>query len=144
MVNVTKFWARVDKCEPGPGCWMWTGPPGNHGYGQSWVDGTVTTAHRVSYELEIGPVPDGLFVLHRCDVKLCVRPSHLYAGTHQDNMDDVARSGHPRRKLSRFEVLEIRRLLSLGASQRTIAERFGVSQRAVWNISCGRTYRYVT
>ena len=63
-------------------------------YGQVKVGDTMVGAHRVSYEAYHGAVPDGLHVLHKCDVKCCVNPEHLYAGTHKDNMQDMFRRGY--------------------------------------------------
>lgn len=91
-----RFWAKVDK---GDGCWEWTGGRANRGYGHvEPVRGQNRSAHRVSWELTNGPIPDGLWVLHRCDNPPCVRPSHLFLGTHADNMRDMEAKGrgkHP-------------------------------------------------
>jgi hypothetical protein len=79
------------------------------------------------------------WVLHRCDNKMCVRPSHLYSGSHQENMDDVSRSrNHPKRRLTQAEAEEIR---ASDEAQRTLAKRYGVSQKAVWMVKHGITYR---
>lgn len=78
------------------GCVEWIGCVGSrHGYGKVHVDVRCRpeTAHRVAYQLFIGPIPDGLFVLHSCDNRRCVSPTHLVLGTHQDNMDDMVRKG---------------------------------------------------
>jgi hypothetical protein len=76
-------------------------------------------------------------------VKLCVRPEHLFAGSHRANMDDLARKcRHPRRTLTTADVLVIRELLARRVPQRDIAARFGLSQRSVHNIVHGLTYRY--
>jgi HNH endonuclease len=77
-----QFWLHVRKTE---GCWLWTGPT-NGRYGRV---GRRTYAHRVSYELEHGPIPDGLFVMHNCDTPLCVRPDHLRVGTAKENTQDA-------------------------------------------------------
>jgi hypothetical protein len=92
-----RFWTRVSK---GEACWLWTG--GQTGgsdpqrrYGQFWAgrNGGHVYAHRFSWELHRGQIADGLLVLHRCDVTLCVNPEHLFLGTQLDNMQDMARKG---------------------------------------------------
>jgi len=78
------FWSQVKK---GDGCWLWKGPT-NGRYGRV---GRRTYAHRVSYELAHGPIPEGLFVMHKCDTPLCVRPDHLRVGTPKENTQDAVR-----------------------------------------------------
>lgn len=85
--------------EPNTGCWLWTG--GTHRFGHGYIligsrsNGTreCVGAHRVSFELFCGPIPNGLFVCHRCDVPQCVNPDHLFLGTAKDNMMDAAKKG---------------------------------------------------
>ena len=88
-----QFWAKVEKTET---CWIWTGgvnKPGVRGgeHGIVCIHNRHVFAHRFSYELHNGPIPEGLFVLHHCDVPRCVNPAHLYVGTQQDNMNDAKR-----------------------------------------------------
>lgn len=102
------FWAKVNKFGeipkhvPSVGrCWMWTAcTQGNYGKFALFIK--PVAAHRVAYMLFRGEIPRGMFVLHKCDVPLCVRPSHLYIGTHSDNMrDSVNKKRHvDARKLS--------------------------------------------
>lgn len=87
-----RFWSRVHK---GDDCWLWMGSTNNKGYG-TIHDPTVgrnVYTHRVSYELNIGPIPSGLEVCHTCDNPPCVRPDHLFVGTHQENMRDMVVKG---------------------------------------------------
>ncbi len=103
-----RFWAKVDRNGPipphtpklGP-CWLWTGCTFRGGYGQIWVGGAkrIDMAHRVAYRLEVGPIPDGQMLRHRCDTPLCVRPDHLAPGSGQDNVDDRQARGRSARGL---------------------------------------------
>lgn len=80
-----KFWKYVNKTES---CWFWTGGRTVWGYGQTNSLGQKNTSHRLSWEIHNGPIPEGLCVLHKCDVPLCVRPDHLFLGTSLDNARD--------------------------------------------------------
>lgn len=79
------------------GCWIWMGGTqiigGSRTYGRLWVGGKMVRAHRVSYEVYNGPIPDGMLVCHRCDIQPCVNPAHLFLGTHKDNENDKVRKG---------------------------------------------------
>jgi hypothetical protein len=95
-----RFWERVKK---GAGCWLWTGYRMPNGYGRmgagGWSkNGGSLLAHRVSYELHKGSIPDGICVMHSCDNPRCVNPAHLSLGSQADNMADKARKGRARRK----------------------------------------------
>jgi hypothetical protein len=93
--EVARFWESVAKAE---GCWEWTALLKRNGYGSFYRNrGVKVAAHRYSWELHHGPVPDGLFVCHRCDNPKCVRPDHLFLGTHRDNMDDMWAKGRANR-----------------------------------------------
>ena len=92
-----RFWAKVDRYGPG-GCWLWTASKRNKGYGAfafTGADGVAvqTRAHRLSFEAFNVPIPDGLCVLHRCDVPACVNPDHLFLGTKADNNRDMVKKG---------------------------------------------------
>jgi hypothetical protein len=80
-----RFWAKVDKLEP-DGCWEWTAFKQPAGYGTFQLHGRSSLAHRVAYELEHGPIPNGLEIDHLCKNPSCVRPSHLEAVTREENM----------------------------------------------------------
>lgn len=86
-----RFWPKVNKTES---CWLWTGSKTRAGYGEFHGEVWKTIrAHRWLYEKEYGPIPHGLHICHHCDTPACVRPSHMFVGTHLDNMRDCARKG---------------------------------------------------
>lgn len=96
-----RFWRRVDRDQQG--CWLWKGTTIGHGYGSLANKGRPVYAHRLSWEIHYGPIPPGIFVCHHCDVRNCVRPDHLFLGTHLDNVRDMLSKGrmgqqiHPER-----------------------------------------------
>ena len=83
--------------EPNSGCWLWVAAVDKDGYGQFWSDGNTRHAHRTSYRLYVGEIPESLCVLHRCDVSACVNPAHLFLGTHADNIVDKVAKGRQAR-----------------------------------------------
>lgn len=120
-----------------PGCWIWAACVTEAGYGQIGLKNKVLYAHRVSWELYYREIPDGLNVLHKCDVPGCVNPSHLFLGTHQDNTADMVSKGRGvngelvgTSKLTENDIMEIR---ASEESQYKLAEKYGVDQT---NISC--------
>jgi len=134
---------------------MFLGPWTSQGYGHLSYDGQVFRAHRISYELRCGPVPEDKMVLHKCDHRYCVNPEHLFIGTAQDNVRDMINKGRDvfgenfgenngQAKLTEDEVLQIKRLLAVGQhSQTEIGDMFGVSRGAVKQIKTGKTWRHL-
>lgn len=79
--------------EPNSGCWLWIGSVKPNGYGNFFLDGGFTQAHRAAYIAFVGPIPDGMVVCHQCDNKACVNPSHLRVGSHKDNSREATQRG---------------------------------------------------
>jgi hypothetical protein len=79
--------------EPNTGCWLWIAAVSKSGYGASYNNGKQQSAHRMSWEIENGKIPEGMFVCHKCDEKTCVNPDHLFLGTPKDNMQDMINKG---------------------------------------------------
>jgi HNH endonuclease len=135
--------AMVPEC----GCWLWLGP-GNP-YGQIGIrgEGAPTSVHRVMWEHENGPIPDGMFVLHKCDIGLCCNPNHLFLGTQQDNMTDKVNKQRQARGekmwnalLTEPAVIEIR---ESSLPYAVLAEKFGVSKRAIKAVRTRQNWKHV-
>lgn len=134
------FWRFVRKSEEVNGCWVWTGKSSGYRYGAFNIKGRVVMAHRFSWEMANGEIPNGLHVLHHCDNGFCVKPSHLFVGTHLDNMNDKNRKGRANppigsrnawAKLTENEVKTIRRRYKRGETQVSLASEYGVSQTTI-------------
>lgn len=143
-----RFWSKVRKTDK---CWIWTAGIRNlSGYGQFWFQGRSVLAHRFSFALARGPLPDSDILLHSCDNRLCVNPEHLSIGTHDQNVRQAVErnrtshgEAHHNHLLTEDQVIEIRQALKQGEFQRAIAERFGISQITVSNIKTEKTWRRV-
>ena len=92
-----RFWKKVNKAAP-DGCWEWTAQTSELGYGRLKVNSNPCYAHRVSWEIHNGDIPNGLCVLHSCDNPPCCNPSHLFLGTHADNAADRTLKGRTCRR----------------------------------------------
>ena len=132
-----RFMAKISP-EPNSGCWLWDGSLNTSGYGKMSVKNKTTNAHRISWTLFRGPIPEGMQFLHKCDVRCCNNPDHLFLGTVRDNMDDrnakhrnLYREDHPRAKLTNSAVDDIR---SSSATNTILARKYGVSRKTVLNV----------
>lgn len=147
--ELENFERHIDKSGD---CWLWTASTVGNGYGQfhnRLIRGKY--AHRYSFRITNGHLPEDLLVLHKCDTPRCVRPDHLFLGTYKDNSDDKIAKGryrngsspgekNPRHKLSSAEVLAIR-ADSRGATE--IAQEKGIDRTTVHRIRTGRSWRCV-
>ena len=155
-----RFWSRVRKSD---GCWEWTGKPRRDRYGTIAVGPRGGKkdflAHRFSWQLHYGEIPEGMEVCHTCDNPPCVRPDHLFLGTHKVNMSDMGKKGrrswgekHELHKLTTAQVRDIRELWDAARqngrqrvpkgspySSTALGERYGVSETTIRDIIKGRT-----
>ena len=141
-----RFDEKYTPC-PVRGCWMWEGSVSGNGYGQIGENYKVFSSHRISYELHVGPIPAGMFVLHKCDVKTCVNPEHLFLGTQADNVADMKNKGRcnkgedrPQAKLTEANVIAIR---ADTRPQRKIAEEYEVDQALIWKVKHRKAWSHV-
>jgi hypothetical protein len=144
-----RFWKFVRKSADG--CWEWQGARNTYGYGAFTFDKRSHGAHRLMYQLERGPIPNGMLVCHTCDNRACVNPDHLYVGTHRDNsIDMVARCRSVRgeatalHKLTERIVRDMRRRYFSGqATQVQLAAEYGIHNRTVQRAIIGKTWKHV-
>jgi hypothetical protein len=125
------------------GCWIWMATATSGRYGSVKVAGHMRLAHREAFESHRGPIPSGMSVCHRCDVGFCVNPSHLFLGSHADNMRDKSIKGRSAAKLTAQDVVQIRDRLRAGEEQRAVAADYGVAQSNISNIVNRRTWRHI-
>lgn len=151
------------------GCWNWTRAT-NKGYGVVNAMNRTFGAHRVSYELSIGPIPDGRSVCHRCDNPACINPEHLWLGSHAENMEDMKVKGrsspppihsgedhwrhkYPEKiqrgedqanaKLTDAQVIQMRRDYLAGMKPADIAAANGVSGKSIQDVTLGRSWKHL-
>lgn len=141
-VHIAKrLWKYVKKGGPDE-CWNWIGLKRPHGYGRTSIKGKSIDAHRASWLIHNGEIPDGMCVLHKCDNPSCVNPAHLFLGTHLDNTLDMFSKGRancPPRKVSHEQVREIKRLRAENrTSHKDLADQFGISRALVCCILRGK------
>lgn len=130
------------KKDENTGCWNWVGSTTPKGYGQFSLNGKRYSAHRYFYEQNVGLI-GGLFVCHKCDNRRCVNPDHLFLGTHEDNMRDMAikeRMGNS--KLTAEMAKRIRAMSTEGVSPRQIACIFSVGISTIADVVKGKTWRH--
>lgn len=143
--------------EPNSGCWLWTKGVNSKGYGIAHVRGKAMRAHRLSWEeANRQKAPANLMVCHKCDVRSCVNPDHLFIGTGSDNMRDCVRKGrhgahcwknrHPRHVLTPEQVMSIRAVAAPGkgrASYSALSRQYGVARTVIQRLMQGKTYTHL-
>jgi hypothetical protein len=143
---VRRFWSFVRRDDS---CWEWTGCIRPNGYGQMMVKGKPRKAHRLSYEINFGPIPAGKMVCHHCDNRKCVNPYHLFIGESIDNHADMHQKGrgaigtkNGQSKLTEDDVRTIRDSAAV-VSRRALATRFGVSQAMIGRVVRGESWGHL-
>ncbi|WP_188080176.1 HNH endonuclease [Neorhizobium sp. P12A] len=135
------------------GCWLYNYDISHNGYGRLDVDGKRVRIHRLSYGAFKGEIPEGVLVCHRCDVRNCWNPNHLFLGTPQDNFDDMVSKGRNilytpgspiSPKLTEPQVLEILSRIASGEDNKSLAEEFGVAGSSISKIRKGKTWKKLT
>lgn len=146
-----RFMAKVDQRGPDE-CWLWQASKTGNGYGQFFLDDAKIVAHRVSWILHHGPIPDDLVVMHTCDTPLCVNPNHLRLGTRGDNMRDMVAKGRNvapvgeacgASRLTNERVLKIFELRKQGLTHREIAKEVQCSGTMVSLILQGKYWKHL-
>lgn len=156
MNQMAKFFSNVVIVLDDDACWEWQAGCNSNGYGMMRFNGQPQGCHRIAWQIEHGPVPEGLHVLHTCDNRRCVNPDHLFLGTHQENMNDMLNKGRfgynyppssnnpdPRTVLSKrnHRALtddEIKTIINDPRSIRAIAREYGVSHSTISHYKTGR------
>lgn len=163
--TLKRFWSKVNKSGE---CWIWTASKRNKGYGAfvyPSLDGDIIQgrAHRFSWEIHFGPIPEGLCVLHKCDIPACVNPEHLFLGTKADNNRDLYEKGHHRCGTSKTPVelckypkgekhwnyhIDSGILIALkedrrnGMSYGKLVKKYSISLCHIWRICNGKVRKY--
>ena len=158
-----RFWTKVSVGRTIE-CWHWQGAT-VRGYGQIINGGSLVLAHRAAWEMEYGPIPAGLLILHKCDTPSCVNHGHLFLGTHKDNAQDASEKGrlsaarqkwavdnpeklargsrHGQSKLTERDVLFIRAAVESGASQASMVQMYGISAMAINKLIHRKTWVHI-
>ena len=151
-----RFWRQADRSGGPDACWPWTGAA-TEGYGAISVRrGVARRAPRVAWELQVGPIPDGLVVCHACDNPPCVNVNHLFLGTHADNARDKIAKGRGTKppilagernrqaKLTDEAVRLMRAAYDAGETMRSLSRRFGVSRPVVSGVVRRESWKHVS
>lgn len=138
------------KRDPDTGCRLWMGYRDPDGYARLRVDGASLRCHRLAWAEANGPIPDGMYILHKCDVRTCINPAHLFLGTHADNMRDMTEKG--RRAITASGVMHhaakltdeiVRAIRADPRRRREIGAEYGLSDNHVGRIKLRQSWRHL-
>lgn len=133
--------------EPNSGCWLWLGVIGGAGYGRIKYKGQPWIVHRLAWTVHKGTIPEGAMVCHKCDVRSCINPDHLYIGDQETNMSDmVQRSRQAFGERHGFAILDenqIEKIKCDNRPDRIIAEELGVARSTIQAAKTGRTWKHL-
>jgi len=138
-------------------CWIYQGEIGRHGYGVVTIgqrrdgDRRRVQAHRYFYESLRSAIPDGLFCCHKCDVRACVNPDHIFLGTQQDNISDMMAKGRngltgakgERNGFAKIDAETAKLVKIAHGTNKDVAERFGITPSSAQAIRSGRNWRHI-
>lgn len=151
MADIKQKLMDYSELDPGTGCRLWNRYYDRSGYGRVRYQGKTRFAHRVAYQVFVGPIPEGLCVLHSCHTPACINPDHLRVGTPKDNAEDRVRAGrnalcsgenHGRAKLTLEKAHNIRQTYSSGNyTQSEVGSLFGVGQQLISRIVRGERWK---
>ena len=141
---------RYDLIETETGCWIFTGGSKNNFHGSLHYQGESWQAHRLAYTLVHGPIPEGMKVLHTCDVGMCVRPRHLFLGTQADNIRDMVNKGRDNRARKGNEngraIIKAEDVIVIRKSDKPVKELarlYRVGKSAIYKIIYGQNWRHI-
>ena len=154
--DIARFWSKVKIGSPNE-CWEWQAGDNGTGYGKFYVGGEGNPqkyAHRISWIVENGDIPEGLFLCHKCDNPKCVNPTHLFLGTQSENMKDASRKGRckpsyihgeacGRGKLKEEDIPIIKDMIRSGVSMNVIAKKYEVTKQSIFHIKTGRNWSWI-
>lgn len=163
MTVQERFWSKVEMSSSAAGCWNWIGgrckyvKDGPITYGKIYIDRVPFYAHRVAWELFVGPIPDGIYVLHSCDNPPCVNyVDHLFLGTPLDNAVDremkergnssakgLLGENHWNARLTLDQAREIREARRAGSKLTVLAEKYGMDISTISKIGLGKLWKHV-